>query len=288
MTSSGNPSLKPEESTAYTLGVVIEPTDGLAFTVDYFEIDVDNLVSGVDYSPVAALYYANNGVVNLPGITVKPGVPDPEHPTALPVLGFIEYSYRNADSQFVSGVDVTGDYRYDFDNGIRFNSHVDASYLIKSEKTIDGVVQRYDGTLSPCDVTSCSGSPDWRATWTNSAVWNKLTVALTANYTAGLDNASVDYGGVAGDCASNIGASVVSFADGSPYNCSSESYLDFDMSASYVVNDQFTVFANILNLTDKEAPLDPSAAYGLFNYNPAWTASGFRGRYFRIGVKADF
>ena len=60
------------------------------------------------------------------------------------------------------------------------------------------------------------------------------------------------------------------------------------MSASYQINDKFNVYANMMSVTDKEAPLDPSAADGLFNYNPAWTSSGFRGRYFRLGMRTDF
>ena len=37
-----------------------------------------------------------------------------------------------------------------------------------------------------------------------------------------------------------------------------------------------------------DAPFDHAAAYGLFNFNPAWAGPNMMGRYFRIGAKMDF
>ena len=65
------------------------------------------------------------------------------------------------------------------------------------------------GTQS-CDVTPARGAPDLRATWMNSVVWRDLILGLTANYTGDYDNASVDYGGVKGDCEASAFASVLS------------------------------------------------------------------------------
>ena len=39
---------------------------------------------------------------------------------------------------------------------------------------------------------------------------------------------------------------------------------------------------------DIEPEFDPSAAYGLFGFNPAWGGPNIMGRYFRLGVKVDF
>lgn len=43
----GNPNLKPETSKSKTLGFVITPTPSLSFTVDYFDIKVDDTISNV-------------------------------------------------------------------------------------------------------------------------------------------------------------------------------------------------------------------------------------------------
>ncbi|MGN6820687.1 MAG: TonB-dependent receptor domain-containing protein, partial [Sphingomonas sp.] len=201
LTAIGNPSLKPEKSTSYTGGIVIEPTRNFSFTADYWHIKIKGLITNPDYSGVVDAYYSNNGVVNIPGLTVIKGVADPDHPTALPLLGFIQYSFVNANSETASGLDFSGTARFPISSNITFTSRVDASYLIKLEKDIGGSVQRYDGTLSPCDITSCSGAPKWRGTWVNTLDFGDTSLTGTVNYTSGYDMASVDYGGVKGDCA---------------------------------------------------------------------------------------
>ena len=289
LTSIGNPGLDPEESRSYTLGAIWSPTPELQFTVDYWKIEVDNLITNVNYAPAIEAYYANNGVVNIDGITVVPGLPDLDNPNALPLLGFIEYSYTNADSQEVSGVDFSAKLHKSLPKGLEWTSVLNASYLDKYEKTYDdGTTESYAGTLSPCDVTSCSGAPDWRWDWQNTIDWNDTSVTLTAYYTAGLDLASTDYGGVKGDCENNIYASVYPYLDGTPSLCSSDDILYFDLTASQKVNEKLSVYMNVLNVLNSEPNFDPSAAYSLYGYNPAWDSQGFIGRYFRIGAKMDF
>ena len=74
LTQTGNPELDPEESTSFTAGLVIEPMRNLSFTLDYWHIEVEGLITGVtDTSAAEAAYYANNGVVNIPGIMVLAG-----------------------------------------------------------------------------------------------------------------------------------------------------------------------------------------------------------------------
>ncbi|MCJ7590415.1 MAG: TonB-dependent receptor [Woeseiaceae bacterium] len=287
LTASGNSALEPEESESYTVGVVFEPIESLSITIDYWNIEVTQLISGVDAGPAIDAYYTGNGVVNLPGITVIPAAPDPEFPNALPLIGFVQYSYKNVDSEIASGIDLGVNFTQDFGN-VTFGSYLEMSYLEELSKTIDGDKNRYEGTLSPCDVTSCSGAPDLRATWINSIMWNDLTFALTANYTGGYDNASVDYGGVKGDCEQNGYASVYLYDDGSPYACTHDAYIDFDFSATYQVNESTQVYLNMLNAFDTEPDFDPAAAYFLYGFNPAWELNGWRGRYFRLGVNMEF
>lgn len=287
LTATGNPSLDPEESQAYTAGIVLEPTEGLSLTLDYWHIKVDNLISGADYGPAIDAYYQNNGVVNLEGITVIPAAPDPDYPGALPLLGFIQYSYQNADSEIASGIDLGVNWTHDFGSFV-FGSNLEMSHLSELSKTIGGIKYEYQGTLSPCDVTSCSGAPDLRGTWINRVDWRDFTFALTANYTGSYDNASVDYGGVKGDCSQNGFASVYLYDDGTPYKCTHPAYLDFDFTASYRVRDSIEVYANVMDVFGKEPGFDPASTYFLYGFNPAWELNGWRGRYFRLGLNVDF
>lgn len=288
LTATGNPGLAPEKSTSYTLGAVFEPIRNVSFTVDYWNIKVKNLIGGVDYSNIPNLYYTNNGAVNIPGITVRPQLPDPLYPNALPLLGFIEYSFQNADRQSVSGLDFGANIIRDL-GPVKWISSAEASYLIKFEKTFDsGVTQRYDGTLSPCDVTSCSGAPKWRGSWQNTFDFGRGSISATAYYTSGYDLASIDYGGIKGDCTGSIGGSVVAFPSGDPVLCRAKPTWNVDLTGDIKVNDRFTLYANILNVLDLKAPFEPSGGYSINQYNPSWASANIMGRYFRVGARVDF
>jgi iron complex outermembrane recepter protein len=292
LTQTGNPELDPEKSTSFTAGLVFEPMSNLSLTLDYWRIEVKNLITGVtDTSAVEEEYYANNGVVNIPGFIVTPGTPDPAFPNALPVLGFIQSSFTNQDKQEVSGVDVGGTLTAHVTDTITLRSMLDASYLAKYELTTDaGDVLRYDGTLSPCNITSCSGAPKWRGTWQNTVEFGKTAVSLTAYYTSGYDTASIDFGGVKGDCQANAdaAASTVAYVDGSPVLCNAKPTWNADLTVRHKFNDKYTVYADVLNVFDISAPFEPSAAYNLFQFNPAWAGPNIMGRYFRLGAKFDF
>ena len=106
LTQTGNPELDPEESTSFTAGLVFEPMSNLSFTLDYWNIEVeepDHRRDGYDAGRRRVLRQQWRG--NIPGFTVTPAVPDAAFPNALPLLGFIESSFTNQDKQKVSGID---------------------------------------------------------------------------------------------------------------------------------------------------------------------------------------
>lgn len=290
-TGTGNPDLKPEKSTSYTFGAVFEPMRNVSFTVDYFRTKIKGIIGGVSAEDQDAALdaYLRTGATNaVTGVTIRPLNPDPDNLTAIANPGFIEYSYNNSDSQVVEGIDFGANISYDF-GPVTWTSNLDASYLIKYELTrATGTKERYDGSLSPCDYTSCSGSPKWRGSWQNTFTMGKVSLTGTAYYTHGYDLASVDYSGVKGDCAASVGASVVEYDDGTPVKCKVGAQWNFDIAANVQVSDNFSIYANILNAFAIKPKFDPSAAYSIFNYNPAWGQANMVGRYFRLGAKVDF
>jgi iron complex outermembrane receptor protein len=293
LTQTGNPGLDPEKSTAFTAGIILEPMRNVSFTVDFWRIKVKDLIVGVTSTAAAEdAYYSNNGVVNIPGITVLPGQPDPAFPNALPLLGFIQSSFVNQDQQVVSGLDFGANVTFPISDDLRWRSSAEASWLMKYRLTTDaGDELNYEGTLSPCNITSCSGAPEWRATWQNSLdIYEDTTLSLTVYYTDGYDTASIDFGGVEGDCLFNAAnhASTTTYEDGTPVNCKQGSAWNVDFNARHTFADKFTVYLDVLNVFDIGADFDPSAAYGLFGFNPAWQGPNILGRYFRLGAKVDF
>ncbi len=291
LTSIGNPELDPEKSKAFTAGLVLEPLSNLNFTIDYWNIEVDDLIKGVTAS--AALinqWYTNGGDPGIPGVVMLPGNPDPAFPGALPQLGFIQASFANLEKQKASGIDIGANLSLPIGDTVTWRSSLDASYMMKFEQiTEDGDVLRYDGTLSPCDVTSCSGTPKWRGTWQNTFEFGPASVSLTAYYTSGYDTASIDYDGIKGDCLFNAEnhISTTTYVDGSAVNCTQPAQWNADLTGRYTFNDKYTVFAEVLNFLDIEPEFDPSAAYGLFGFNPAWGGPNMLGRYYRVGFKVE-
>ena len=291
-TATGNPALDPERSTSWTAGVVLEPLRNLSFTVDYFDITVKDMIGNIaagDQTKALAAYFntgATAGVV--PGVNIIPAAFDPQFPNAVPLPRFIEFSYQNADSEHVSGIDFGMKFRHNF-GPLRFNSDLDASYLLDYKVTRkSGAVEDYEGTLSPCDYTSCSGSPQLRFVWANTLGYGPLDLTVTTYYTEGYDEASIDYGGVKGDCAASVGASVNTYENGDPVQCIGKETWNADLTLNYEINDNASVYLNVLDFLDIKPPFDPSATYSLFLYNVAWAEPNMIGRSFRIGAKVDF
>ena len=283
--------MAPEKSTSWTVGAVFEPIRNLSLTIDYFNISVKDTIANVSAEDQTAALdaYLKSGTLNaVPGVIVVPGVADPAFPTARALPGFIQFSFQNADQEKVQGIDFGAEFKHKFGE-VQLYSSLDASYLINySVVRKTGTVERYDGSLSPCDYTSCSGSPSWRGSWQNSLTYEGLTVTGTVYYTGGYDLASVDYGGVKGDCVASIGASVVTYQNGSPVKCDTGAQWNADLAFNYKVNQNFSMYINVLNVLDIAPRFDPSAAYSIFQYNPAWGQPNIVGRSFRVGVKLDY
>ena len=216
-------------------------------------------------------------------------------PNALPQLGFIVSSFTNTDTQEATGLDFGANYSLPFADGLTWRTGFEASYLMSFEQTeVGGATYDYAGFLSPCDVTSCSGAPEWRGVWQNTleigaTQLGTTAVTFTTYYTDGYSAVTPEYVGTgATDCDSGLHASVATYEDGTPVNCSQDPQWNFDLTARQTLDNNFTVFLDVLNVFDIEPEFDPSAAYGLLGFNPAWGGPNIMGRFFRLGVKLDF
>lgn len=297
-TNTGNPNLKPEKSTSWTLGLIFEPTSNFSATVDYWNIRVNDLIAQLSSSARAAAidqYYRNNGTVSIPGVTVAPAAVDPAFPNALPLLGFISVSYNNTDREEVSGIDFSAKLTVPFSGGMKWTTQFDASLMSKYDVyRLDGTIERYAGTLSPCDYTSCAGSPKWRGVLSNTLSWDKLSLTGAVYYTSGYNLAQVDYGGDPNDCvgsALNGAGSPTYYNTEIPVACTAKATWDVDLGAKYKFNDKLLVYLDVQNALNIQPTFDPAAGYsGSYfypNYNYAWNGPNAIGRFFRLGVKVD-
>ena len=85
LTSSGNPNLKPEKSTGYTLGAVFQPKRNLTFTVDMWRTKIKDLIVPQSVTnEILAAYYTTGNCNSIPNVICNPGTPDGTNPAALP------------------------------------------------------------------------------------------------------------------------------------------------------------------------------------------------------------
>ena len=272
LTTVGTAGLKPEKSTSFNLGVAVEPVKNLQFSVDYYNIRKQNAITAADAGPAIAAYYAGTAIPA--GQVVIPAAVDPNHPNAQPLLGFVQVGFANANSILTSGLDfnVKGTGHI---GSVRWTTNGEAAliFLLQTEFA-DGHIERYDGTLGNFNLTAGTGTPKWRAHWTNTFGFGPLDLSGTVNYTSGYDLSAMDQGTGYKDCGLSNGNQP----------CHVSSYITFDLVANVKVNDKFTIYGDLINAFDRLPPLD-NVTYGANNYNPVVGGDGILGRYFRVGVK---
>ncbi|MFZ4966496.1 TonB-dependent receptor plug domain-containing protein [Pseudomonas sp. Mn2068] len=107
----GAEDLKAEKSRNYSLGLVLEPTDNLTVTADVYRIDIRDrisLSSNLVLNNAAINYLQANGVGNINYTSAR--------------------YFTNATNTSTSGIDLVANYRYQLDNGVRWNSTLGYNY----------------------------------------------------------------------------------------------------------------------------------------------------------------
>lgn len=274
----GNPNLNPEEADTYTYGVVWTPSfvPGFNISVDYFDIQVDGLVSTVGALNTFDLCYNQANAAACSRIRRNAG-------GQLWVgSGFVEDLNNNIGGLATSGIDVNSNYAFDLeDMGMSNLGSMQLSFVgtYLSELVTD------TGLGGPASVYDCTGfyanqcgvpNPEWRhrarATWLTP--WD-VDVSATWRYYGDVEIAVLN--GTNGTL-NNGGARIDRFFD-------AENYLD--LAAVWSVTDTVTLRAGVNNVLDN----DPQLSYSVGttgNGNTYPQLYDALGRYFFFGVTANF
>lgn len=120
--SNGTPTLEAEESTSFTAGFVYEPIKNLVFTMDYFNIEIDNLISGITELDIFAdpIKYADNFVRDSDG-----------------TIAYINEVGINAGGEKVSGIDVSLNYLTPQTSTGRWGFGIDGTYTMNHEYQLE-------------------------------------------------------------------------------------------------------------------------------------------------------
>ena len=218
----GNPNVAPEESESVTIGVVLNPMDGLTLTVDYFDITVEDGIGTV--SPKTALDKCiETGAAAFCNLINR----NPVNGSLWLTGGYISAQITNISEEQTSGIDVIFDYSVDTNWGP----------LVVSGVTT--LLDSYDITELPGEAAiGCSGN------WGGSCGKNPMPEVM-GSYTVGLTTEfdtdvilGVRYLGETDD----LNANEIDF----------DAYTYLDATAIYSVNDNMSVQLGVSNLLDKE------------------------------------
>ena len=218
----GNPNVAPEESESVTIGVVLNPMDGLTLTVDYFDITVEDGIGTV--SPKTALDKCiETGAAAFCNLINR----NPVNGSLWLTGGYISAQITNISEEQTSGIDVIFDYSVDTNWGP----------LVVSGVTT--LLDSYDIIELPGEAAiGCSGN------WGGSCGKNPMPEVM-GSYTVGLTTEfdtdvilGVRYLGETDD----LNANDIDF----------DAFTYLDATAIYSVNDNMSVQLGVSNLLDKE------------------------------------
>lgn len=150
--SGGNPLLEAESAQSLNVGVVVEPLDSLSVSLDYYEIEIEDVVTLLGIQ--TALRLENEGVLP-PGVVVRRGAPtQPGDPGA---LVSIDRVFANLAIREVKGLDLRAQYVHEFD------------WATLDLRLEGSRIEKYNITPSPgedqLDILGTEGSPQNRATF---------------------------------------------------------------------------------------------------------------------------
>jgi iron complex outermembrane recepter protein len=262
----GTPSLKPERAAAYTAGLVFQPqaVRNLSFTLDYFHIDIYDAIGLTGTANILNGCYVG-GVSQYCGLVVRNNDGS---------IAYVNDFFANIGRITTSGVDFAVRYALPSDFG-RFALGFDASYLNSYDitltlKTGDAKIQGQDNY----DAGSFGALPKLKATAGLDWSLGGFLAGLTGRYVSSFNECSNPYdpttaqGGICDVI--NVDPVKGTTVSSNLFRRRVHAFYQLDVHAGYTLTSTLgktTLFAGIINLTDKAPPYIYSAA--LANSDPS-------------------
>jgi iron complex outermembrane recepter protein len=288
--------LKPEDSTSFTAGAVVQPIPAWSMTVDYYHIVIKNQIISASELPTyfTAASIAANCVrgpdLAIPGVSNGAGGTDTAVPLAGPLSACFA-GYINAQSTETSGLDLQTQYHLRLGDDNLLTARVEWTHLLDYNLTSpSGTTFQLAGTHGPSGVSGDTGNPRDRVTASLTYENGPLAATLSA-YRIGSFSVTdpSSGGGSQATCAGAWGGALaLAGATVGPSNaqyCKVAAFTSANLVLTYNFSPHVTLIFNMDNVFDAKAPLDPETYGGEFTpYNPSLDEDGVIGRYFRLGV----
>ncbi|ACJ29893.1 TonB-dependent receptor [Shewanella piezotolerans WP3] len=259
--SGGSPDLEPEEAETLTLGLVANPIDNLSFSIDYFNIEMENVIDYIGAERILDICAVSGESDFCSNVNRSPS-----GSLWLGKSGYVTNIIGNVSSRTWEGVDASASYLFELASG-DLSFDLIGSYAMKKE--IRPVVGKdefnYDcaGTVN----SDCFASPKWRHTLTAKYSADDWVLAAKWRYYG-----EIDYDGTADERLVEQGGI--------------DAYNYFDLNGSYIFTDYMSVTAGVNNIFDKEPPMVGNTIASNAN-----TVAGFYdtlGRFMHVSLNFKF
>ncbi|MEX0300463.1 MAG: TonB-dependent receptor, partial [Kordiimonas sp.] len=285
----GNPDLQPEDSTNYSLGIVIQPPvlDGLTLTLDYWNVKQSGTVGTIQRNDQIALdeYFRRTQGTSNPDVVRADVTADDIaafEGTGVDPFGeivFVRQTFLNLQDRETAGVDFNATYR-GIETGIgEFTLKFNAAYLDKFEQQPfnvfaplldDAIASGNLDSLSSGDLRRIESRPKWRYNFT--ILWD------SGNWGAGLNGRYVGSVIDTGVTVTSDSGEVTPFPISSWFTLNSHADYTFEGGAL----DNMRVRFGVKNLFNEAPPLfDNSAGYSSGLHS-------IRGREFYLSLRKKF
>ena len=284
----GNADAQPEEAETFTLGLVYQPSflEGVAFAIDYYDIEIDNPITTVGTSTILSQCAESGAYCGL----VQRFGPGPNE--GAPLL--VDNRTTNAGKIEASGMDLLIEWR-DIETSLgTFGIRWEGSYTDEYDKTLaDGTVEEHAGFFRD---EGDGHFAEWK--WTLSGMYERGPWTLQVDYRF-IDEVTEFGEDLLGSCVGddgmeqtpggNVGLQCVTKAskyagtDLGKFVRTIDDISYFDAYASYDF-EKVKVFAGIDNVTDEEPPLSVDG----FNDNTDVRTFDTIGRYYYLGFRTNF
>lgn len=231
----GNPNLTPEQADTYTLGVVFTPTEDLSFAVDYYDIKIEDTITGIGAATIlrTCLDTGLSSVCNL----IQRG---PDGDIWLDDDNFVRNTTQNFGELATNGIDLNVNYTFEALGGRFFTNFVGTKILEQRSSPLPGVPDtEFDcaGLINE----SCQNN-DWRHIASARYSRDSWSLNLRWRYFGEMDYVGVDGEALDDDL-------LVAAKGGIP------GYSYIDLSGSLALADNIDLTLGINNIADKEPPL---------------------------------
>ena len=224
----GNPDLTPEEADTITAGFVIDPTDSMTISVDYWNIKITDAINNIGATTILEQ-------CGLYGVLCEQVTRNAGGSLWQGTQGFVEDTTINLGENAWEGVDLAANWQFEGLGGA-WTLNLIGTYMMTKETTPlpADPNSAYDcvGVIS----TRCFASPDWRHT---------ASVAYDSNEWWSLEGRWRYFGGVDYDGATDTIAQANM----------SEAQNYFDLNAVFRFMDNSDIVVGINNVADEEPPM---------------------------------